>query len=86
MRVNAIPPGIVEGERTQSVFENKARARGVSADVVKSEYLSYVSLKMMMTPQQIADAVIFLCSPRGRRPYMALSVTVLRRTIMALLE
>jgi NAD(P)-dependent dehydrogenase (short-subunit alcohol dehydrogenase family) len=66
IRVNAIQPGIVEGERIKRVFEAKAKARGISFDEMKAEALSYVSMKTTVTPQQIADAIVFLCSPRGR--------------------
>lgn len=66
IRVNAIQPGIVEGERINRVFEAKAKARGISFDEMKAEALSYVSMKTTVTPQQIADAIVFLCSPRGR--------------------
>jgi NAD(P)-dependent dehydrogenase (short-subunit alcohol dehydrogenase family) len=66
IRVNAIQPGIVEGERIRRVMENKARARGISVEAMTEEALSVVSMRTMVTPQQIADAVVFMCSPRGR--------------------
>ena len=66
IRVNAIQPGVVEGERIDRVFEAKAKARGTSPDVIKGELLSHVSMKTTVTPQQIADAIVFICSPRGR--------------------
>jgi len=66
IRVNAIQPGIVEGERIRRVFENKARARGISFDAMKEEALSVVSMRTTVTPQQIADQIVFICSPRGR--------------------
>jgi NAD(P)-dependent dehydrogenase (short-subunit alcohol dehydrogenase family) len=66
IRVNAIQPGIVEGDRIRRVFENKARARGISFAAMSEEALSVVSMKTMVTPQQIADAIVFICSQRGR--------------------
>jgi NAD(P)-dependent dehydrogenase (short-subunit alcohol dehydrogenase family) len=66
IRVNAIQPGIVEGERIRRVFENKAKARGISFEAMKEEALSVVSMRTTVTPQQIADAIVFICSPRGR--------------------
>jgi len=66
IRVNAIQPGIVEGERIRRVFENKAKARGISFEAMKEEALSVVSMRTTVTPQQIADATVFICSPRGR--------------------
>jgi NAD(P)-dependent dehydrogenase (short-subunit alcohol dehydrogenase family) len=66
IRVNAIQPGIVEGERIRRVFENKAKARGIAFEAMKEEALSVVSMRTTVTPQQIADQIVFLCSERGR--------------------
>jgi NAD(P)-dependent dehydrogenase (short-subunit alcohol dehydrogenase family) len=66
IRVNAIQPGIVEGERIRRVFRAKAKARGISAEKMQAEALSFVSMRSMVTPQQIADAILFICSTRGR--------------------
>ena len=66
IRVNAIQPGIVEGERIRRVFAAKAKERGVSFKTMQDEALSVVSMRTMVTPAQLADAILFLCSPRGR--------------------
>jgi NAD(P)-dependent dehydrogenase (short-subunit alcohol dehydrogenase family) len=66
IRVNAIQPGIVEGERIRRVFASKAKARGVELQEVLDEALAAVSMRTMVTPQQLADAIVFMCSPRGR--------------------
>ena len=65
IRCNAILPGLVEGERINRVFEAKAKARGISFDAMRTEALSVISLNTTVTPEQIADTVIFLCSKRG---------------------
>jgi NAD(P)-dependent dehydrogenase (short-subunit alcohol dehydrogenase family) len=66
IRVNAIQPGIVEGDRIRRVFESKAKARGISFEAMKAEALSFVAMKTTVTPQQLADAILFIASPRGR--------------------
>ena len=66
IRVNAIQPGVVKGERIDRVMENKARERGISPDEMLREALSVVSMRTMVTPQQIADQIVFICSERGR--------------------
>lgn len=66
IRVNAIQPGIVEGERIRRVFAAKAKARGISFEQMQEEALSLVAMRTMVTPQQLADAILFICSPRGR--------------------
>jgi NAD(P)-dependent dehydrogenase (short-subunit alcohol dehydrogenase family) len=66
IRVNAIQPGIVEGERIRRVFAAKAKERGVPFKTVQDEALSVVSMRTMVTPQQLAEQILFMCSPRGR--------------------
>lgn len=66
IRVNAIQPGIVAGERIDRVMENKAKARGISPKAMLDEALSVVSMRTTVTPHQIADAIVFICSTRGR--------------------
>lgn len=66
IRANAILPGVVEGERIRRVFEGKARARNVAPEDVETEALSRVSMRTMVTAQQLADQMVFLASERGR--------------------
>jgi NAD(P)-dependent dehydrogenase (short-subunit alcohol dehydrogenase family) len=66
IRVNAILPGIVTGDRIRRVFEAKAQQKGVSFAELEATMLQYTSLKSYVTPQQIADQIVFICSPRGR--------------------
>jgi NAD(P)-dependent dehydrogenase (short-subunit alcohol dehydrogenase family) len=66
IRVNAILPGVVEGDRIRRVIGSKAQARGISYEEMEGEFLRHVSLRTAVTPQQIADQIVFLCSPRGR--------------------
>ena len=66
IRVNAILPGPVAGERIDRVIEANAAARGMTFEEGLEDALSRVSLGEFVTPRQIADAIVFLCSPRGR--------------------
>jgi NAD(P)-dependent dehydrogenase (short-subunit alcohol dehydrogenase family) len=66
IRVNAILPGLVEGDRIRRVFEAKAQARGVAMREVQEQAVAYTSLKTMVTPRQLADQILFVCSPKGR--------------------
>ena len=66
IRVNAILPGIVEGDRVRRVFEGKAQAMGRSADEIEKMMLAHVSMHTMVTARQLADQILFLCSLRGR--------------------
>jgi NAD(P)-dependent dehydrogenase (short-subunit alcohol dehydrogenase family) len=66
IRVNAILPGLVAGDRQRRVLEAKAQQRGVSYVEMERTAFSYTSIKEYVTPEQIADQILFLCSPRGR--------------------
>jgi NAD(P)-dependent dehydrogenase (short-subunit alcohol dehydrogenase family) len=66
IRVNAILPGIVEGDRIRRVFEAKAQVRGVSMNEVREEALAQASIKEMIQPTQLADMIVFIASPLGR--------------------
>jgi NAD(P)-dependent dehydrogenase (short-subunit alcohol dehydrogenase family) len=66
IRVNAILPGIVAGDRQRRVLEAKAQQQGVSFGEMEQAALANASLKEYVTAQQLADQIVFLCSPRGR--------------------
>ena len=66
IRVNAILPGLVSGDRQRRVLEAKAQQRGVSYADMEMLAFSFTSIKDYVTPQQIADQVVYLASPRGR--------------------
>ncbi len=66
IRCNAILPGIVTGDRIRRVFEAKAQQRGISFAEIEATMLQYTSLKSYVTPQQIADQIVFIASERGR--------------------
>lgn len=66
IRVNAILPGVVEGERMDNVIKARALATGVSTDRMRDTYLQKISLRRMVTATDVAATVLFLCSPAAR--------------------
>lgn len=64
--VNAILPGIVQGPRIERVISARAEQLGLSRDEMEKEYLDKVSLRRMVTAQEVAAMVLFLVSPLGR--------------------
>ena len=66
IRVNALLPGIVEGERIRRVIAARAGAQGVPYDEMEGRYLGQISLRRMVAPADVAAMVLFLCSPAGR--------------------
>lgn len=65
VRVNAILPGVVQGERMDRVIAARAQSTGVSFDTMKDEYLKKISLRRMVTVDDIAAMALFLASPAG---------------------
>lgn len=66
IRVNAILPGAIRGERLERVIEAKARALGKSPEQYAGTLLRYVSLRCMIEPEDIAATIAFLASSAGR--------------------
>lgn len=66
IRVNALLPGFVEGERIRRVIAARAEALGLSCDEMESRYLEQVSLRRMVTHADVAAMALFLCSPTAR--------------------
>ena len=66
IRVNALLPGIVAGDRQERVLSAKAKARGISFEEMEKVAFSYTSLKEYVTAEDLANLVAFVASPRGR--------------------
>ena len=67
VRVNAILPGLVEGERIERVIAAKAKATGVSHEDFRQKLLETTSLRSTVSAQDIANMVLFLCTKPGER-------------------
>ena len=66
IRVNDILPGLVAGDRQRQVLEAKSQHRRVSYQEAEAEAFRYASIKEFVTPEAIADQILFLASPVGR--------------------
>ena len=67
IRVNAICPGSVSGERMQKVIKAKAKSVVMSKKKIQSDFESMTSLKTFVDKEDIAHTVIFLLSDEARR-------------------
>jgi NAD(P)-dependent dehydrogenase (short-subunit alcohol dehydrogenase family) len=65
IRVNAILPGIVAGPRIEKVIAARAETLGIGYKEMEKQYLDKVSLRRMVTAEDVANTVMFLCSPLG---------------------
>jgi len=66
IRVNAIAPGVVSGERIRRVFTDRAATKGIGYEEMEQIALRAVSLKTAIDPEEIAALVMYLCAPTGR--------------------
>lgn len=65
IRVNAILPGIVAGPRMEGVIRDRAEASGMSFEAMCASYLDKISLRRMVTCEDVAATVAFLLSDAG---------------------
>jgi NAD(P)-dependent dehydrogenase (short-subunit alcohol dehydrogenase family) len=65
IRVNAILPGVVEGDRVNRVVEARAAARGTSFEEAMNQFVAPVSLRRMVKAEDIANMALFLATPAG---------------------
>ncbi|MEO8485769.1 MAG: SDR family oxidoreductase [Betaproteobacteria bacterium] len=65
VRVNAICPGAVAGDRIDRVIAGKAKVRELPIDVVRDEFLAKTSLRRFISAEDIANAIVFLASKAG---------------------
>lgn len=66
IRVNAVLPGIVAGPRMTGVIEARAKQLGISYAEMEKQYLDRISLRRMVTAEDVAATVAYLLSPAGR--------------------
>ena len=66
IRVNAVLPGIVAGARMEGVIAARATQLGVSYPEMEKIYLDRISLRRMVTADDVAATVLFLASSAGQ--------------------
>ena len=67
IRVNAIAPGAVEGERMERVLAMEAAASGREVEALRADYVKGVSMKTWVSAGDIAAMAVFLASAAARR-------------------
>jgi NAD(P)-dependent dehydrogenase (short-subunit alcohol dehydrogenase family) len=61
--VNAVGPGDVATEMMEREWQQEGERRGLAAAEVKEEYRKRLILQQFEGPKDIAQAIVFLCSP-----------------------
>ncbi|MBI1204093.1 MAG: SDR family oxidoreductase [Rhodopseudomonas sp.] len=66
IRVNAILPGTTRGPRIESVIAGYAEKNNISVADAEAWYLARQATGAYVEPQEIAEMVSYLCSPKAR--------------------
>jgi NAD(P)-dependent dehydrogenase (short-subunit alcohol dehydrogenase family) len=67
IRVNAVCPGVVEGDRLQRVIAADAVATGKTEEQIRASYVAGMSMRTFVAAEDVAAAVLFLCSSDAAR-------------------
>ena len=65
IRVNVVVPGYVTGPHLDGLFARIAERRGWTVEQVFADAASLTALRRIPSPDDVAEAVLFLASPRG---------------------
>jgi len=66
IRVNAIAPGAVGGDRIERVLEGRAKANNTTLEDERAAAMSIQSLKRFVDPKDIAALILFVTSDAGK--------------------
>jgi NAD(P)-dependent dehydrogenase (short-subunit alcohol dehydrogenase family) len=67
IRVNAVCPTSVEGDRIDTVIAREAEHRGLPVEKVREIYLRQTSMRTFVSPDDVADTILFLASDAARK-------------------
>ena len=62
IRVNAVCPGPIEGDRIEEVVANQARVEGKLPAGIRSERANAAPMRRFIAPEEVAKTMMFLCS------------------------
>lgn len=65
IQVNVVHPGLTHTERTGDLVAARASARGVDPAVVRAELDGLNSIRRLVSAEEVAQLVVFLCSPKA---------------------
>ena len=66
VNVNIVHPGMTVTDRMEDLLRQQAAAEGISVDEIRARNTSSAGVRRLGEPEDIAEAVAFLCSARAR--------------------
>ena len=65
INVTCVHPGLTRTEKTPEAMRYHAGVAGSSPEEIEERFAATTSIRRMVTAEQVADVVAFLCSPRS---------------------
>jgi len=65
VRINAVNPAATQTEMLDTFIEAQAAARGIAPAAVREEMVARLPLRRVAQAEEVADAVVYLASPRA---------------------
>jgi NAD(P)-dependent dehydrogenase (short-subunit alcohol dehydrogenase family) len=67
IRVNAICPGTIKGDRMKRVIRDKAKFEKVSAKTIENDFISMASMRSWINPEDIGNMCAHLISNEANK-------------------
>ena len=67
IRVNAICPGTIKGDRMKRVIRDKAKFEKISPKTIESDFISMASMKSWINPEDIGNMCAHLISNEANK-------------------
>jgi NAD(P)-dependent dehydrogenase (short-subunit alcohol dehydrogenase family) len=65
VNVTVVHPAFTITERSAGVFERRAAQSGITPQQIERDFARLTSIGRIVTAEEVADVVTFLCSPRS---------------------
>ncbi len=63
VRVNAVCPGPIDGDRVEQLLQAHADAEGRPLEEMRRDWAEAAPMKRFITPEEVASVAVFLCGP-----------------------
>ena len=67
IRVNAVCPSSINGQRIKNVIKKEAEYRNSTPEKIKSTYLNQTSLKKFIDAEEVIGMIVYLLSPLAKK-------------------